>query len=118
MTDKLKEIFDAEKWFDPSSIPLNAVAHDMSLDRLEAKVREMFGIKHKECAWIKDESHDMYETSCGRAFCFINGGIKDNKMAYCPYCGKEIIEKEQADTEGSDVNCEGDNPIPQEAAEN
>jgi len=47
------------------------------------------------CKW-EYEGHKYddgyYETECDNAFIFIEGGIEDNEMKYCPYCGYEIIE--------------------------
>lgn len=42
----------------------------------------------KTCIWIADES--IYETSCKEAFEFTNGGVKENKFLFCPYCGGKI----------------------------
>lgn len=40
------------------------------------------------CNWIPEcEESDIWETSCGELFCFIEGGPEDNGMKYCPYCG-------------------------------
>lgn len=43
-----------------------------------------------KCEWTYDEWHDCWETGCGNTFQFIDGTPKDNKMRFCPYCGKEI----------------------------
>ena len=42
------------------------------------------------CGWnlVGDDSY--YETECGRAFCFNDGGPKENSFKYCPYCGGKI----------------------------
>jgi len=51
--------------------------------------------KLKRCIWKEDDDEGMWETSCQEAFCFIEGGVKENGMIYCPYCGKKIKEKSQ-----------------------
>lgn len=42
------------------------------------------------CTWRYDDSDDYYETNCGQAFTFIDGGPKLNRFRFCPYCGKPI----------------------------
>jgi len=43
------------------------------------------------CGWREDVGH---ESECGNAFIFNDGGPKDNRFRYCPYCGKLILEEE------------------------
>ena len=47
--------------------------------------------KVKYCNWKQDEE-DNYETDCGddEIFSITDGTPKQNKMKYCPYCGKII----------------------------
>jgi len=40
------------------------------------------------CEW--HETDYAWETGCGEAFVFIEGGPAENKMRYCPYCGRAI----------------------------
>lgn len=42
------------------------------------------------CQWLYDDSDDFYETGCGEAFTFIDGGLELNRFLFCPYCGKQI----------------------------
>ena len=49
--------------------------------------------KDKWCVWTYDEHHEKWDTACGEAFCFINGGPKKNKMKFCCYCGRKLKEK-------------------------
>lgn len=44
------------------------------------------------CYWTED-SDGNYETTCQEAFTFSNDGPKENKFAYCPYCGLVLITK-------------------------
>ncbi len=46
-----------------------------------------------KCEWKPDED-SVYNTGCGQRFEFDEGGPKDNRFNYCPYCGKPIVEKE------------------------
>lgn len=47
------------------------------------------------CKWIYDEDDDFWETECGGAFTLMAGTPKDNRMKFCPYCGKKIEQKEK-----------------------
>jgi hypothetical protein len=44
-----------------------------------------------QCAWQEDED-GAYDTDCGNRFEFIDGGVADNDMKFCPYCGKPVDE--------------------------
>lgn len=46
----------------------------------------------KYCEWHLDDATDscLWETSCGQAFQFTDGGPEDNKFKFCYYCGKLI----------------------------
>ena len=51
--------------------------------------------KVRVCVWTCDDKWGCredatYETSCGNAFMLNDGTPKENKMKYCPYCGKRI----------------------------
>lgn len=61
------------------------------------KLLRKLGMKRKVsyvrvCDWDYDEDMDAYETTCGGVFQVNNGTPSDNRMAYCPYCGREIQE--------------------------
>ena len=42
---------------------------------------------HGECTWEQDLDHEFFATSCGQFHCFIEGGPKENRHSFCPYCG-------------------------------
>ena len=44
----------------------------------------------KKCEWKYDDCHNMYDTQCGKAWCFLEGTAIDNDCKYCPCCGGEI----------------------------
>lgn len=44
------------------------------------------------CNWYEDDSTCSWDTDCGNKFQFEDGGPKDNGLAYCPYCGKELVQ--------------------------
>lgn len=48
------------------------------------------------CEWSLqsgDLDDDVWETECGNDFVFFDGGPIHNKMQYCPYCGRKLIER-------------------------
>ena len=45
------------------------------------------------CDWTYDENYDTWETTCGHAHCFMDGGPNENHMKFCPYCGKKLKER-------------------------
>lgn len=45
----------------------------------------------KKCKWKQDE-YDIWETDCGNLFVVNDGTPSENKMKFCPYCGKELVE--------------------------
>ena len=44
-----------------------------------------------ECAWECD-SEGNWETDCGGTFILNEGTPRDNRMAFCCYCGKSLKE--------------------------
>lgn len=42
------------------------------------------------CEWKYDAIDDMWETSCGQAWTFIDGGPKDNHVTFCHNCGAKV----------------------------
>ncbi len=48
---------------------------------------------NETCEWKEDED-GVYETSCGdhRMYEISVGTPKENDMAFCPFCGRELVE--------------------------
>ena len=46
------------------------------------------------CEWVYvDNDWDYWETECGEAFDLGNSDtLEENKIKYCPFCGKKIKE--------------------------
>lgn len=44
------------------------------------------------CEWTQDIENN-YETSCDHLYCIIEGTPTENKMLFCPFCGKDIVQK-------------------------
>lgn len=47
--------------------------------------------KTEVCKWKYDIDYGFWETGCGEAFTFTTGTPAENKMKYCPYCGKKLV---------------------------
>ena len=52
--------------------------------------------KPKECDWMHETAgvDDYWETGCGEAHQFIDGGPKENDFEFCPYCGRKLKARE------------------------
>jgi hypothetical protein len=46
----------------------------------------------KTCKWTYDNDYDQWITSCDNAFVLMEGTPAENRMLYCPYCGKNITQ--------------------------
>ena len=51
--------------------------------------------KPKTCTWCQDGDSDssVYATSCGHYFNLEDGTPEDNKMQWCCYCGKKLVQE-------------------------
>lgn len=47
--------------------------------------------KELTCTWTEDDE-GTWNTTCGNAFVFNDGGPKENDSSYCCYCGGKLIE--------------------------
>ena len=46
-----------------------------------------------QCEWTYNDEYFHWNTGCGNAYQFTDGGIKENSFTHCPYCGGGIGEK-------------------------
>ena len=54
------------------------------------------------CEWTHNDDDGYWETSCGKAWWFDDGGPKENNMNFCHCCGKTLrIKGGQHGTESS-----------------
>ena len=49
-------------------------------------------LTREPCEWRYDDTHYKHDTSCGHAWQFMDDGVKENGVQYCPFCGGEIQE--------------------------
>lgn len=103
-TKESGEIPQITAWADGSYLTINVVGHapyfveDLGADGFSnkeiAEIAKRINTdveKVEYCNWGYD-SEGVHETSCGQMFQLNDGTLKDNKMKYCCYCGKEIKE--------------------------
>jgi hypothetical protein len=67
---------------------------DLHLSQANARIQELEAAQHETCSWKYDDSPDWpsWETACGAAFCYEDGGPEDNDNVYCSKCGKRIVD--------------------------
>jgi len=44
----------------------------------------------EKCKWTEDEWDGYWQTDCGQAWEFTDGGPAENHCRFCHYCGKPI----------------------------
>jgi len=45
----------------------------------------------EQCTWkLEDEDLELWDTGCGEAWVFSDGGPQDSGVKYCPACGKPV----------------------------
>ena len=43
-----------------------------------------------QCTWTESDD-GVWETDCGSTFEITNGTPAENRMSFCPYCGKSLF---------------------------
>lgn len=70
------------------------------LEACDKTLRELRGkypvqaVPDEVCTWKPMDDEFMpgtYEGSCGAAWSFIEGGVAENDMKYCPQCGRKVV---------------------------
>lgn len=62
-------------------------------------------LEGRTCTWgaSDDFEADYWETACGEAFSFIDGGPLENHIKFCPYCGLAVLVAPKAKESDDDV---------------
>jgi hypothetical protein len=60
-----------------------------------AEARALLAVR-QVCEWKYDDTHEKYGTTCGHAWQFIDDGIAENGVHFCPFCGGFITEAASA----------------------
>ena len=73
-----------------------------SMDALRAALAQPAPEPETCCTWHQDGDSDsgVYATSCGHYFNLEDGTPEDNRMQWCCYCGKKLVQ--ELITEGGD----------------
>jgi hypothetical protein len=48
------------------------------------------------CIWTHDNDPDggeSWDTACNQKHQFMEGGPRENDHAFCPYCGRQLVER-------------------------
>lgn len=53
------------------------------------------------CRWTETKD-GQWETACDQMHEFFDGGPKDNRLQFCGYCGKRLLERRWSETGGED----------------
>lgn len=82
---------DARSWRKGTLLTGRATAGtlDMCADELQPIIDAMDG----ECPWEVDacfDYGDTYNTACGEAWSFVEGGVEDNRVKFCHGCGRKV----------------------------
>ena len=48
--------------------------------------------ENEKCEWKWEAFEECYSTDCNNSF-IIDGRPQENNFKYCPFCGREIVEK-------------------------
>lgn len=83
---------------DPYSRLEKRVAWNKAMDIIDAELAlhstaEIAGTRAEEvCRWTHDfdDYGDVYQTQCGRDWCFEVEGPKENNVDFCMGCGKRV----------------------------
>lgn len=81
LLDVCVDLVESAEYWGEYSVPIGIV------DRLNAAIAKAGGTALRtpdRCLWTEDEAD--WSTSCGRS----HGTSVNNKMTFCPYCGRPI----------------------------
>ena len=86
-----------EQWlrdgYTDNETPLDDYGKEVVRECLASLLAEAGTEELPVCEWREDgDDYDseQWETTCGEAFCFIDGDPVTNNIRYCCYCGKPV----------------------------
>jgi hypothetical protein len=59
----------------------------------EAALAAAFAVAPTYCRWTYDVYDGSWNTGCGHAFTFNDGGPVENSQKFCGYCGGKLLAK-------------------------
>ena len=66
------------------------IVYHTEYDNFRAAAQRLRELDKPDCVWTNGDSDEEFETQCGNAFTFIDGGISDNNCKFCQYCGGAV----------------------------
>ncbi len=111
------KVIEARKkvsWWGNKRDPQSYLLFETDLDNLLVAVASSCvdaGAEDTRCKWTSDvgEMDGYYTTDCGHAVTFNDGGVKENEVTFCNYCGKRVEEASvQYDDDESDAARQGE----------
>lgn len=45
------------------------------------------------CEWQAMCDGEYWDTACGEAFTFLVDGPRENRIQFCPYCGRRLVAR-------------------------
>jgi hypothetical protein len=84
-------------WFhdDFGNIELSRIKRAGWLPLYAAPPAEPAGVVEKTCTWTLDEIDGYWQTECGEAWVFSEGGPSENGQNFCHHCGGKLIAAAQ-----------------------
>ena len=79
---------DVLVWKDGGCQP--ATSAEVAMWKSLAAVQQPVVREQKECEWTHNDDDGYWDTSCGKAWRFDDGGPKENNMNFCHCCGKTL----------------------------
>lgn len=122
----VQEISDGITWYAPQNLmdfppeearwfsllpPTAVLALIADLEAAQAALAERDGT----CQWVESRDGEYWETSCGEAWCFTDGGVEDNGVKFCHGCGKRVaavpyVDEPEPDEDDAERTASADAP--------
>lgn len=72
-------------------------------DAWKAEAERLIALMAETCTWtyqggiatLTDDNDCFWDTECGEAYMAIEGGLANNRIKFCVFCGKAIREIEE-----------------------
>ncbi len=73
------------------SVPYSLIAWANQDERATPAPADSAAERDAACTWkLDDEDNGIWESSCGEAWSFVDGGPKENGVRFCQGCGKSV----------------------------
>jgi hypothetical protein len=79
-------------WRDKKIVSLTQQLSEAQAALDNAKAWNEYVRTQSKCEWTWDETRQVYATSCDHAWMFIDDGLAENGLKFCPFCGGFVRE--------------------------